>query len=395
MNTNAVTNYPYLLLGGGSQNPRICCLWFETSYPELIPLGDLGGRGATPSIYALDISPDKSLIAAGSRPMLDQKKRVIFPSLIRVYSRPDHWSEKFECVRYEIFVQAGLCDLAITNRGELAVACLNGNVLVFSMNEGFHPISQFSGHSGTTFAVRWIDPGRLVSYGSDGILKLWELDNEQPIFETSPCQPLRHGGIAQLALSANRDELYYGSGDGQLYRLRIKTREVHSVPAHSGELCAVAYHPVKNKILTGGLSDALIKGWDPQALQCNEEYKHNAPIYGLIPISESRFCAVDGAERIVVCSFEGGISVESKKIKFSGRSWAGPDLGALAQQISERNLRDRDEASKCAMAMIEKGDEQGALEKIEFLAAKGFGAESAVLHCALSVSYTHLTLPTN
>ncbi|MGG6267607.1 WD40 repeat domain-containing protein [Leptolyngbya sp. AN03gr2] len=103
-----------------------------------------------------------------------------------------------------------------------------------------------------------ITPDRiLVSGSADRSIKLWNLQNNQPI------QTLDHGSPV-WSVATNKDTLFSVGEDGNLKLWSLSKRTLFkAIPAHDGRIFSVVVSPDGKTIATGGL-DRTIKLWNAQ-----------------------------------------------------------------------------------------------------------------------------------
>jgi hypothetical protein len=384
MNTHPILADDLLFIGCGSTDPRIFAL--SSARPDQPPqhIADFKDRGSMLSVYALALSPAQRYLAASSRPILDRVGQVSHPSILRIY--PIHQGQEITLGLpvLDTFQMAGICGVDVTDEGLVVAACGDGSLRVYSSLSSDSPLAEIKAHSGFAFAACWVEPGKvLASYGQDGTLKFFEFPGGSTIYSSPPCPVTANAALTSLALDRARGVLYYGCGSGHLHITKAQGGETQAVEAHDGGILAVAYHPLVDKIITGGQMDGRLCVWTPGNFSRDGETSLGTPVLGLVPLAEGKIAVLDGNSSVSLYSIEPSITFVSRLASLSARSWAGPDLAPLADQRHRTLLKTLIDSREKARASIQAGDKEGALAEIRNLAEKGYGVDAMVLHAAL------------
>ena len=314
----------------------------------------------------------------------DREGRLAHPSVVRVY--PVHQVEEvgLGAPVLETLQKAGVIGVDVTDEGLLAVACGDGFIRIYSALSGDRPLKEIRAHNGFSFAVCWAAPGKcLASYGQDGILKVFDYPEGTSRHASNPCPVAANAALAALSVDRSRGILYHGCGDGHLHALELETGEERVVEAHTGGVLAVCYHPLSDKVITGGQQDGKVSVWEPEPLTKTSETSPGVSVLGLVPLSEDGVAVLDGGGSVSLYGLAPAITFRSQVASLNARSWAGPDLAPLAHEQKQGMVKaltaSRDRAREC----IRNNDPEGVLQEIRNLADKGFGVDAMILHAAL------------
>ena len=122
-------------------------------------------------------------------------------------------------------------------------------------------------HSKGIFRIVALPYGRLACAGGDGGLSIWSMSEVNAIdgaFALRPVRsiPLCEDKLRDLALSPAGDRLAVACGDGTVRVLETDGfNETNTLAAHDGGANAVAWHPSKPALLTGG-KDGHVRVWN-------------------------------------------------------------------------------------------------------------------------------------
>ena len=384
MNTRPILSDDLFFIGCGSSDPRIFAI--SSARPGQPPqhVADFKDRGPMLSVYALAFSPAQRYLAAGSRPVLNRAGQVTHPSVLRIY--PIHQGQEITLGSpvLDTFQMAGICGVDVTDEGLIVAACGDGSLRIYSSLSGDSPLAEIKAHSGFAFAVCWVDPGKLLaSYGQDGTLKIFEFPGGSTIYSSPPCPVAENTALTSLALDRARGIVYHGCGSGHLHVIKAQGGETQAVEAHDGGILAVAYHPLVDKVITGGQKDGRLCVWNPDNFSREGETSLGTSVLGLVPLAEDKVAVLDGNRSVSLYSIGPSIAFVSRLASLSARSWAGPDLTPLAEQRHKSILKSLMDSREKARASIQAGDKEDALAEIGNLAEKGYGVDAMVLHAAL------------
>ncbi len=103
-----------------------------------------------------------------------------------------------------------------------------------------------------------VEDNVLLVAGGDGVLSVWSL----PDLELIRNIPLCEEKIRQLAISPDYNKIAIACGDGKLRVLdHSYYNEIATIDAHKDGCTAVAWHPTKPVLVTGG-KDAHLRCWN-------------------------------------------------------------------------------------------------------------------------------------
>ncbi len=137
----------------------------------------------------------------------------------------------------------------------------------------------------------------LIAAGGDGILSVWSL----PEFELIRNIPLCEEKIRQQAISPDKKSIAVACGDGKLRVLDHEFyNELATIDAHKDGCTAVAWHPTKPVLVSGG-KDAHIKCWNTK-----DAYKevlsipaHQFAVYSIVFDDEGKLMATCSRDKTI------------------------------------------------------------------------------------------------
>lgn len=156
-----------------------------------------------------------------------------------------------------------ITDLAVGLGGTtLAGALRDGTLRIWSLEQGLE-LRRLRGHRGAALAVGLLADGRVVSGGTDGVLRFWDASTEM--------QTLAGSATAIHSLAIAPDGRHIVTGGGSLFgsaadRLvivwdMIAGQEVRALAGHTGPVEAVAITPDGRRIISASL-DQTVRVWD-------------------------------------------------------------------------------------------------------------------------------------
>lgn len=231
--------------GGGSKNPSLM-MWpkpGEETKPTVVSRFNHGY-----SVYALDVSPGASRIAAGTK-----------AGLLQVYALSDFQASENSTPLFEVFHQPGIVSLAFCTDDILASGGLNGNIKIWSVTQK-RQLAEFQAHTNGVFALRRLGSLVLASIGGDNILRIWDLDTLETKYESSSFDLPKIRALACLDYNPASSQLMHPSASGALYAYDLFDNfGKHEIAAHDGNFSAFACGP--RYVVTAGSDDAMIKLW--------------------------------------------------------------------------------------------------------------------------------------
>jgi hypothetical protein len=371
-----------LYLGGNSSDPRIFSIVPGSSGQGPVPIGGFQDRKGL-GIYAISLSSEQRFLAAASRPSLNRQGKVVSPSIIRAYSNPGKIPDSSVKPTFEIYHSSGVWDLAVTDNGLIAAACGDGAVRVYSITESVQsgrPVSEISsGHEGHACAISWADTNRIVSLGKDGFLKIWDYPSCRCLYSSVQQDMPKHYTMMSLAVDRTRKLVYHGTGNGMIHVVSFDGKEDKQIQAHGGDVIAVCYHPVADRLITGGLKDRMIRVWVPGEFRKESESNTGDNIYGLVSLRDASFACTDEKGLISLWEFGSSLHLQSQLARVEARSWAGPDLDSLANDRKTSASKAFEQSRDRAREMINAQSFEDALKEIRSLAGQGFSDDALLL----------------
>lgn len=376
----------YILIGGGSSQPGVYLISKEIHKKKLVDFDDRGGRGL--AIQSVALSPNARFFAAMTRPSL-QQGRISFPSIVRVYSvnnSPEIQLERlpnnFEYHFHED--KKGACDFDISDDGQLAVACGNGGIYLFSPLTLDKPVFEFQPHKSYIYSVAWLNQGRaLVSFGEDGRLQIFDMAQNAKTIKTHQIPPpTAYPILCSLGINRHSDIVYAGDGTGTLHVISAYNDEVKKIEAHKNSILAVAYHPETNQILTADTVDFKLKAWNAESYQIENEIQHSNQILGVLPLLNQE-CAIVDAVGLSIYNLK-DTSISPMHINgISPRTWSTPDFHGEVIQRRKEHLNEINRLKETGRQAVLKNDEKKVQECISELARHGYGVDASLLHLSL------------
>jgi WD40 repeat protein len=166
----------------------------------------------------------------------------------------------------------------------------DSNVLFIGCSDGkLHAIDTHSRqelkawalHRAGVFDLK-IDPGRrrLLAAGGDGVLSVWDLNTLQLLRTV----PLSSGKLRQLELSPDNALLAVADNQGPVHVLNADDYStVNTLTSHADGATAVAWHPTKPILISGG-KDAYLRCWNRSNsfAEILSIAAHQASIYSIV-----------------------------------------------------------------------------------------------------------------
>lgn len=163
-----------------------------------------------------------------------------------------------------------------------------------SKQELFH----FTTHSKGIYDFHYLqEEKQLIVLGGDGVLTVWSI----PEFQLLRKIPLSIEKLRQIAVSEDHGLIAIACADGTVRLLESNFfSEIRSIDAHKQGTTAVAWHPTKPVLLSGG-RDALLKCWNGR-----EKYDcilslpaHNYAIYAIVFDNNQHWMATASRDKTI------------------------------------------------------------------------------------------------
>jgi WD40 repeat protein len=206
------------------------------------------------AVYALDFSPDGSLLATGHR---DQRIRIWDPSTKQVLAVMEGHTEGVILLEYA------------PDGGTIASVGTGGDLFLWDLDHGVPLISLYRNQYYSAQVIEFSPDGRLLTFGADPVY-LSQFDRQQFKF----LEPLRsknfanEGRTSAIAINPNGNlivagaDLYFGPDPGllQIWDLSSGERLVE-LPIHNERVVGLEFTPDGN-VLVGMTKDGQIYCWD-------------------------------------------------------------------------------------------------------------------------------------
>jgi len=133
-------------------------------------------------------------------------------------------------------------------------------------------------HQQGIFDIAFSEKHQLVFTASgEGVLSVWKLEDFSPVRSFLLCT----GKVRAIAVHPNESEIAVACGDGTVCVFTLPSLEMSSFSAHELSCNTVAWHPVSNRLVTGG-RDAYIHVWEKEGPGYNRVLSvpaHNYAVY--------------------------------------------------------------------------------------------------------------------
>ena len=168
----------------------------------------------------------------------------------------------------------------VLNDRTLAVGTDAGELFVIDLHERSAE-QRIEAHKAAIHAIAALSPDRMVTAGADGHLRTWIREDRR--WTTERDLALSDGKLRGLAFSAEKGMIAVACGDGLVRVLETQLlNEACTFTGHVGGASAVAFHPVKPVLLSGG-KDGFLRAW-PLAGTADELLSmpaHRSAIYAI------------------------------------------------------------------------------------------------------------------
>lgn len=138
---------------------------------------------------------------------------------------------------------------------------------------------------------------QLLVAGGDGVLSVWSVPGFLPVRNI----PLCDAKLRQLSIDSANNFVAVACGDGFVRVLDLVFfNETATIDAHSGGATAVAWHPHKPVLVTGG-KDAHLKCWNINDVFTNvlSIAAHQFAIYSIVFDHTGKFCATASRDKSI------------------------------------------------------------------------------------------------
>lgn len=227
-------DHPQLIMSPGSE---------EDSTPTTITEFPRGN-----SVYAIAVSPDGTRLAAAAR-----------TGEIRVYPLNDFRVAPDAAELLVAHHRPGVTGLSFCTGDVLASGGLDGHARFWSVSRK-QLVADLKAHSNTLLSMCRIGSLLLATLGTDGALRVWDLDSLEPVFTRSELDLPETGGLASLQYDPVSGLLMHPTSRGEviLYDMR-QDGAFRTVRAHQGGISAIASNG--NHVATVGFDDGLLRIW--------------------------------------------------------------------------------------------------------------------------------------
>jgi len=176
--------------------------------------------------------------------------------------------------------------LCLLGEDRLGIGGGNGDLRVVDM-AGRTELQLLRFHRKGIFRIIVLPDHRVACAGGDGVLSIWSLPPaDQPLAKLDLLRsiPLAEEKLRDLALGPDGGHLAIACGDGTVRILEARDfNELYTIAGHEGGANAVAWHPGKPVLLTGG-KDGHLRFWNT-----DEDYRairaipaHRSTIYRIL-----------------------------------------------------------------------------------------------------------------
>ena len=371
-----------LLVGCGGGSPDICLLNAKEMGAPPRQLCTMADRGRALSVYALDLSPNRTFLAAATRRVVDSKSgEVRLPSVLRVW-RFSKLLAGSQTPDVECLSLAGFSDVTVGDDGSLATAGEDGCIRLYEPGAD-RPVTTVQACGGPLFALKHLTNQRWASLGADGVLGIWRLagQNLEREWESPPTAPVKTGALQKLAWDPEGKRLFWGDGDGQVRCVEIdgSAPKPYAWSAHRGSVLAMAWHGEAGRLITGGFEDGFIRTWDVSNIPTLlAEQNLHAQIIGLWPMSGSRAAVITAEGKTYLADLDGKTSLRLLT-RLPVRSWVGFPMAEIVdaqRQSAQASRQTRIHEIKAAMKKKNWAD---ARARIKQLVDEGHIVESHTL----------------
>lgn len=136
-----------------------------------------------------------------------------------------------------------------TSAGELCIIDLHGRIAV----------QRIEAHAGAIHAIERLGGDRIATAGADGHLHTWRLHEGRWLVERDI--PMSEGKLRALDVAHDGGCIAVGCGDGPIRVLESGLlNETSTFEGHEGGTTALAFHPAKPVLLSGG-KDGMLRAW--------------------------------------------------------------------------------------------------------------------------------------
>eukprot|EP00916_Digyalum_oweni_P007824 GHVL01013147.1.p1 GENE.GHVL01013147.1~~GHVL01013147.1.p1 ORF type:complete len:363 (+),score=70.12 GHVL01013147.1:25-1113(+) len=148
--------------------------------------------------------------------------------------------------------------IIVNSVGTIAAASISTKIIrIFDLDTLKYIRKPFCGHSDQIKFIDFYDSNCLLSCGSDGTARLWDIRVDTGLVSTN-----KIGNLEILGCSCTDTEYACAYGNSvYVYDIR-KQSKLASYEAHSDYTTCVKYHPEKSKILLSGSDDSLVCTYD-------------------------------------------------------------------------------------------------------------------------------------
>ena len=146
----------------------------------------------------------------------------------------------------------------VLNERTLALGTGAGELYIIDLQERI-AMQRIKAHPAAIHAIATMHTDRLATAGADGHLRTWIREDRR--WTTERDLALSDGKLRGLAFSAEKGMIAVACGDGLVRVLETQLlNEACTFTGHVGGASAVAFHPVKPVLLSGG-KDGFLRAW--------------------------------------------------------------------------------------------------------------------------------------
>jgi len=384
-----------VFVGGGSNQPSVFEIRLDNESPATRIVGDFNDYQVKVGVYALALSSDCRLLAAGTRPAYDEgNRKIVLPSRVKVWNleAPRHPNTGLAQIfnNQEFFLSGeenppGLISLAFLDDGRLILGLDDGSIEVRRLDLASDPPIRYQIHSGPVCALVSIGGSSVVSYGLDGNVCLWEADQGSLIQNNQFCSPSEIGfsTLATLIFVEDENKLLFGCSNGHVHWVDSKTLLGCATNVHEKQSSAVTWLPDQRRIVSGGLMDHKLCILDHHGSLMQDSISVGAGVIGLLPLLGGKVGVVEMKQGVTLWDVDSPGSRLGKAHSIDARSYVGYPIN-IAYQFQRSLAKQRRSALLDeAKSEISAGHTEKAIALLQQLESLDADGETALLRAEL------------